>query len=256
MIYEFSIGSTYKVKWNENLQEYEYFKNEILLPKKIGTLYKYLNFNQNTISSLLGSYFWLANPADLNDPFDCNKNWIVDYLENEEDKKLKRNYYEDIGIISFTEERSNQLMWAHYANNYNGIVLEFDSSNFKLLKDEDYHEDLKLVKVMYPEFFAPLQKSFKFAKETLLSSKTKSWSYENEWRIIAKLKNPKNRFLQFDPKTLKSIYIGDNLLMKNGVEMKILISIHDILYPNSKIYRVFPDQKEFGVFVIREILKR
>lgn len=35
--------------------------------------------------------------------------------------------FNNVGVLSFTEDYTNPLMWAHYADEHRGIVLEFDS---------------------------------------------------------------------------------------------------------------------------------
>lgn len=251
---EFSIGNTYKVKWNGQIEEYEFYKDDILMPKKIDKLYKFMSFNENTISSLLGNFFWLTNPVSFNDPFDCNKNLIVDYSESDELKMKARNYYDNIGVVSFTEKLENPLMWAHYTNSYNGIVLEFDSSDFESFKELEHLSDFKLAKVMYPEYIGPLQTGFKFAEDVMLSAKIKSWEYENEWRIIGKLNNSKNRYLTYNPKILKNIYIGYNLFEKNSSAVQIITQIRALNFPEANIYYVYPHHERFGALVCRKVM--
>ena len=128
-----TLGNRYEVRLNNITNEYEYFDNGILIPRKKDILYKYLTFNENTIASLMNCYLWLTNPVSFNDPFDCNKNLIVDYAEDTAEIKWNtRNYFKNIGVSSFSEEKCHPLMWAHYTNNYRGIAIEFDTSNFKL----------------------------------------------------------------------------------------------------------------------------
>lgn len=83
--------------------------------------------------------------------------------------------------------------------------------------------------------------------------KTKSWSYEKEWRIVAKLKMPYNRFLRFDPNSLEEIYIGYNLFENfDSSAVSILTQIRDTYYPKTKLIRVFPDSEHFGKIVFRD----
>lgn len=249
---KFSIGKSYHVEWNVNLKEYEFYNKGELMPKKIDTLYKYMPFNEFTISSLLSRYLWLANPSTFNDPFDCNKNLIINHPDNFEQTKDKKNSHEDIGIISFTEKLNNPLMWAHYTNNYNGIVLEFDASNFHQNNTEQFSE-YKLRKVIYPEYIAPLQTGFQFAEDIMFSSKIKNWEYEEEWRIIGRLKNAENRYLNFNPRSLKNIYIGYNLFENNSTAFNILSQIQYLNYPEVKIYYVYPNPDRFGSLVFKKI---
>jgi hypothetical protein len=210
-IFSYSIDSKYSVEQYKGSNQFKYLENGVLMPESIETLYKYLSWNEKTIASLLGNYLWLTNPADFNDPFDCNRSMIFNYEFPKNELLVKRNYFEDIGIISFTENKFCPLMWAHYTGNYNGIVLKFNSNKFNNIIKEDQFEQVKLRKVIYPEQFNTFPLGFGFSKELMLFIKTINWNYENEWRLVANLKKPYNRFLRFDPDTLEEIYIGHNL---------------------------------------------
>lgn len=252
-IFDYSLDSKYSVEKHEDAKEFQYIENGIKMPKSTDSLYKYLSWNEKTIASLLGNYLWLTNPVYFNDPFDCNRNIVFNYDFSETDRLNKRNYYDDIGILSFTENRFCPLMWAHYTGNYNGIVLKFKGEYFNNLKDENQFEQIELRKVIYPELLKPFPLGFNFSKELMFFIKTKSWSYEKEWRIVAKLKMPYNRFLRFDPDSLEEIYIGHNLFENfDSSAIAILTQIRDTYYPKTKLIRVFPDSEDFGKIVFRD----
>jgi Protein of unknown function (DUF2971) len=244
------IDSKYFVAWNHELNEWEYLENGELIPDSTETLYKYLPWNEKTISALLGNYLWLTNPVDFNDPFDCNKSMVFNYQFTEEERNKKRNHYDNIGITSFTENKFCPLMWAHYTGNYNGIVLKFDANYFSNLKESQF-EQIRLRKVIYPEQFKLLPAGFSFSKELMLFIKAKNWEYEKEWRLVADLKEPFDRYLRFDSKALKEIYIGHNLFENQGRAIQTLTQITDTFYPTTKLTRIFPDSEFFGQIVFR-----
>ncbi len=248
--------SKYFVEWNRELKQWDYLEDDEVMPESTDILYKYLSWNERTIASLLGNYLWLSNPVHFNDPFDCNRSMIFNYDFSEEERLKKRNYFDDIGIISFTEKQFCPQMWAHYTGNYNGIVLKFKAKDFNKFKNESQFDQIKLRKVIYPEQFKQFPVGFSFSKELMLFIKTKSWSYEKEWRLVANLKKPYNRFLRFDPDTLEEIYIGHNLFENlNSSAFQILVHIRDTFYPKTKLIRVFPDSEVFGQIVFRDLDK-
>jgi hypothetical protein len=256
MIHSFKIGSSYEVKLNDKTKDYDYYNNDLIIPTKINKLYKFMSFNNNTIASLLQSYFWLANPASFNDPFDCNKNLIVDYSKGTDDDTIKaQNHFNDIGVTSFVESMNSPLMWAHYANNYNGIVLELDSSKLHLnniKRNQEYHKTYELRKVIYPDYIAPLQTAFEFAKTVMFTAKLEPWKYEQEWRIISSTADDL-RYLMFDPNIVKRIYMGYNLFLNNSTGMHIVTHLHDRIYPNSELFWVYPHQSKFGKLVAKKV---
>ena len=42
------------------------------------SLYKYFSLNNFSIDNLQNDYIYLSNPKDFNDPFDCNRNLIIE----------------------------------------------------------------------------------------------------------------------------------------------------------------------------------
>lgn len=248
-----TLGDRYETKLNEATKEWEYFDNGILIPREKDLLYKYLTFNENTIASLLGCYFYLANPFSFNDPFDCNKNLIVDYSEDTAEIAWDtRNHFKDVGVVSFSEERCHPLMWAHYTNNYNGVVIEFEPDLGKLLCNKERIQNLRLRKVIYPNYPGPMQKAFPFADEVMLTSKLPYWEYEKEWRIIGNLTEKEDRFLTFHPRQVKRFYLGYNLVKNNKSAFQILLDIRDKNYPHAEIWWVRPSSIQYGAYEVRK----
>jgi Protein of unknown function (DUF2971) len=89
-----------------------------------------------------------------------------------------------VGILSLSEDPANLLMWAHYASNHSGFVLELDDAHewFHQRKtDEDEFRHLR--KVTYvsrteSRYLMDLE------GEDILYAKAADWNYEREWRII------------------------------------------------------------------------
>src|ERR1051325_9989452 len=44
-------------------------------------------------------------------------------------KPLTEGFNEHVGVLSLTEKADNLLMWAHYAQQHTGFVIEFDADN-------------------------------------------------------------------------------------------------------------------------------
>lgn len=119
--------------------------------------------------------------------------------------------FDAVGVLSFTEDYTSSLMWAHYADQHRGIVLEFDydkplfqDSRRKLEKresrfGENYLGDVYEFpeKVMYrreiPSFEryelvqAKGEYSFRKFLHDLFFIKSNDWLYEKEWRSIVQL---------------------------------------------------------------------
>lgn len=87
-----------------------------------------------------------------------------------------------VGVLSLTEEPDNDVMWAHYAANHSGFVLEFDSSHPFF----DFPNRLgasSIKKVVYKE---PAVLPYISADnvDDLFYIKKVQWAYEQEWRVL------------------------------------------------------------------------
>lgn len=93
-----------------------------------------------------------------------------------------------IGILSLTTDPKNLLMWAHYAQNHQGLVIEFDGSHsflnvrrypddeFGYLREVRYRKERPKIVITELEDLAPI-----------LLTKSEDWSYEAEWRVLRQL---------------------------------------------------------------------
>lgn len=246
MMLNFKLDDEHEAKYNDASKNYDFFYQNKLISNKIETLYKFYNTNINSIDSLLNSYFYLANPASFNDPFDSNKNLIVDFEKATNENK--KNNFNDIGICSFCEDINHPIMWAHYTNNYRGFAVEFNTENFKLIidknqfKGEEIDKGIQISKVIYVNYIVPIQKAFGFYKRYLFATKGKFWQIEKEWRIIGELKtNNIGRKLYFSPDIVKNIYLGFNLCEEDETAVNLISTIAKIKYPNAEIFIVGPN---------------
>lgn len=83
------------------------------------------------------------------------------------------------GIFSLSETIDSHVLWGNYANNYGGIVIEFDSNIglFDLANRVAYQEDMPLVDI--------INDSHEIITQKMVLTKLKQWEHEQEWRVIA-----------------------------------------------------------------------
>lgn len=162
--------------------------------------------NKNSIDSLEKNYFYLSNPKDFNDPFDCNRNLI---FENQ--KELKNfdpvdclNDNAEIGIICFSEHELEPLLWSHYTNSYKGFCIKINVELF--LKSQI--EQLELKKVIYSENPEIISINHPFSDYYQFILKLNNWRYEGEWRLIFKNPGAISNKVNFDYECIEEITIG------------------------------------------------
>jgi hypothetical protein len=85
------------------------------------------------------------------------------------------------GVLCFSETNDHHLMWAHYAAEHNGFVIEFDTAH------PAFHQLGEPRKVEY----LPHRPVYDAAKGAMgfWRQKTEQWAYEREWRIVRELKH-------------------------------------------------------------------
>ncbi|AUF95794.1 hypothetical protein CXQ80_08050 [Pseudomonas sp. 02C 26] len=112
--------------------------------------------------------------------------------------KLKEGMYEGlnkiIGILSLSATPISPPMWANYAENSTGFVLEFDTTHSffngrRSEKDEFYH----LRQVIYDDR-QPSATMMDMPFDTFVL-KSKSWEYEQEWRMLLPLDLASKKFI-------------------------------------------------------------
>ncbi len=186
------------------------------LNKKIpNRLFRYNSLNEYVLSNLRENKITVTNPELFNDVYDgtIHRNTFP-YIEKRIEelnsqlssfghskiemdmKHLKRDFEkrdrffmtyirEDIRVSCFSEDEKSILMWSHYANNNQGICVEYD-----------FTKKLDIIFFLYPiiyldnpiDFTSLLEnpKNKDIEISVLLSTiiKSKVWEYEKEWRLI------------------------------------------------------------------------
>jgi len=240
---EFKIDDEYVLIKDSESSHWNTYQFGNLLPKSTPHLYKFYSLNLNSIDSLFRNYFYLANPKDFNDPFDCNVNLVEDIGDLSKMKTVQRNNYGNIGISSFTEVIDNHLMWAHYTNNYNGWALGFEGDKIQMKEDKGHLEKYTLTRVIYPEKLIKIKKDYGFAEHYVMTTKLKHWSYEKEWRLVTQLLKDDRELLYF-PDCVNALYIGHKIFDNSINIYKLIMEIHTLRFPNIPIFVVYPHPTE------------
>lgn len=96
-----------------------------------------------------------------------------------------------IGVLCLAEKPDSLLMWAHYANNHEGFVVEFDCDHsfFQQGLGEDVIRT-SLSKVVYSQN-VPTTSLLDMKNFDFVLTKSYDWSYEQEWRMLLQNKDCK-----------------------------------------------------------------
>lgn len=181
---------------------------------------------------------------------------IID-KEKERWKKDIKNYR----ILCFSECNDSILMWERYADEHSGVVIkwkpiaEIDSPLYAaypvIYSDEvpefatfeyliDIYIGLKPAKPMIDELL------------TLVTTKTTSWSDENEWRIVSTKRifdSGTYEDVPFSPQEIDAVYLGCKI--SDGDKEDILVSIEEG-FSHVSIYQAYMDD-DSGVIKFKTI---
>jgi hypothetical protein len=121
------------------------------------------------------------------------------------------------GIFSLSKVHDNILMWSHYADDHQGVVLKFD-----LLESIEFF--LGLVNVKYQDSYTQLNYYSEHDRLDSLNRnvtiKSKLWEYEEEMRVI---KN-KNGLISVNRSAIKEVYFGCKTSEVEIKNMKLLFT--------------------------------
>lgn len=198
-------------------------------------VFRFRQNTERTIEEIADNYIYFPDRESLNDPFDSSPELV--YLTNnpEATKKLYQLVFEGItdkavkkdfkskydldklqefaqgkikdfilefGVACFSMYYMNLPLWANYANNHQGVCLQFDSDIdkdfFSVLGPVIYEEELTKLE------FSPILEKADMGK--IFYRKSMSWSYEKEVRLVKEFKGKAN----YNKRALRNVILGYN----------------------------------------------
>lgn len=195
----------------------------------------------------------LSTFGEFNDPFEMIPGYKVLTLDKESRDSILENstsegdsFYENymdtkagvrasLGVICFTSKVDNLLMWSHYANNHEGVCIEFDATasffngqykdsgspmfdGLKNYNPKDIYDNVGVLKkVEYSKNRPLIFETSKLSDDTeSWLVKSEEWRYEDEYRIILptdraeekEINNSTMSFFKIDKEIIKSVTMG------------------------------------------------
>ena len=173
----------------------------------------------------------------LNDPFEFLAANLSDKRIREAFMHVKKALSLTKGIICFSENWENPVLWAHYADKYRGICLKFEVTTEEELGKINYIQD----RIECDEHITEEQ------MQATLYSKFEHWRYEDEWRLFRELKDRDeegNYYVPFsDQIQLKTVLVGSESDVTRDQLTKSLGELSECV----KRFQVRPAFREFKV---------
>lgn len=149
--------------------------------------------------------------------------------------QLRTRLHEDlgamVGIVSFSEDPLNTLMWTHYGEDHRGFVIEFDDTHpffdrRRSPKDEFFH----LRQVKYADPSPGLIKMLDVDPE-ILCIKRQVWSYERERRLLIPLvpgaRPEEIRLIEFPRSSVRRVLLGARSSPELATAVEAALSAHE-----------------------------
>ena len=168
------------------------------------------------IENISKSRLKTARINQLNDPFEYYVKFISngELLEDKYINKVKDRLHKSAGFLCFSRRLGNPVQWAHYAENHEGLCLEFEIPSELPIKIQ-YRKAPISIHVDKPGW------DHKFSN-IAARTKYKHWSYEREIRVHIQLSSPDvihdngNLFMPMsDTLKLTKVYKGINCTLNN-----------------------------------------
>lgn len=236
-------------------------------------MYHYEKFDPAYLEdTLVKQHVHLSNPQHFNDPWDCypcfdtrrvidpayrancirevfrpfplphlpaaqrhfyetklqaDHHFFAEVLQTEFRESIRNMIVERWRIYCLTPYPDNPLMWSHYSDKHRGICLEFDAGQAAVggAVQVGYRDALPVLDILAISGEVVFQ---------IFVTKSPDWSYENEYRVLARdgeaddipprfLPITTNDFLPLPPGTLTGIIAG---CRANVDEIKVLVNKH------------------------------
>lgn len=185
--------------------------------------------------------------------------WSKDKLEQKVKEVLAiiKNSFDCSGIFCASKRYDNYLLWAHYADKHQGVVLEFNpnvekDSMLRLVEEVKYSSDRPFLYENQKDF---LMKSMFNGTTAILAeytkkiTKTKSieWAYEEEVRLyqamlVNVLEGKKNRCLTYHNDELRAIYLGCKM---ESETRKNIINMAKERNKEIQVFEMIPDPHHY-----------
>ena len=178
---------------------------------------------EHAISNIAFCRLKVALLNHLNDPFELQAAKLI----NNRELRISVHEFRDrlapkVGLLCFSEDWVDPVLWTHYASRHSGICLGFDVPT-ELVMKVNYQDDR--IQLSGGSLDDKLQAA-------LLSTKYSSWRYEREWRMQVDLSSAeKEGSLYFEEIGrrihLAEVILGVNCVASVGAVRKLVDEHHE-----------------------------
>lgn len=218
----------------------------------------YYTSDLHGLSAIKGKRLKISRFKDLNDPFELEALLSGDSVEDyKELMEYKEHLSRVFGLVCLSSTSTEMLMWSHYAKHHTGMVLGFEAAALSA-KDWETTDRTRVpllekpIEVTYSASRIVRKESFSDIDNALIAAllltKSKSWEYEKEYRVLTPLVGNTSSLAQSDDGKLMFLNFEKHLVLK-----EVLLGPRCIFKP-FKIQSVLEEAGFSGVTVSEMIL--
>jgi hypothetical protein len=182
----------------------------------------YTTSADHAISNVVFKRLKVARFSSLNDPFELLAPKFTDSIMRLSAGKFKRKFDAENGLICFSSDWVDPVLWTHYGAKHTGISLGFDVKR-DILRRVNYVTQRMVTNVGGASINKKLENA-------IVRTKFESWRYEDEYRILVPLKNAdeegKLHFIPFDKEMRLAEVIIGALCDLRATQLRTIVNKH------------------------------
>jgi len=176
--------NAYRAEWKAAGYRSDYGSAAVVPPPSEEFVRAYhLTSAEFAISSIALGRMKVARFSDLNDPFELMAITFRERQTRRLVRSFKNAYDSHTGVLCFSADWTNPVLWSHYGAKHRGICLGFNVKRSRVQKVR-YEDDRVLAQVGEDGDPTGIDEEL---KELLLCTKFRHWNYEEELRVFVPL---------------------------------------------------------------------
>ena len=176
------LNNALRKKWDERGLSGMRASSAAVLPPRTGyrRVYHLLPV-EHAITNIVFGRIKIARISDLNDPFELSALNLRNKTARSLIEAHKQKLDNEKGLLCFSADWSDPVLWAHYGVQHRGICLGFDLDETMAI-EISYHD-----RVLAERLDGSVTSIDSDLSDRLVKTKFKSWAYEEEWRALVLL---------------------------------------------------------------------
>jgi hypothetical protein len=188
----------------------------------------------------------VARFSDVNDPFELLGLNFRERHVRKIVRRFKDSHNTHTGLLSFSQNWTNPVLWSHYAAKHYGVCLGFDLKRDKCQQVE--YRDKRILAELEQKGDDPT-KIAPDLQELLLCTNSAHWSYEQEIRIFVTLSEmEREEALYFSPFGDDHLHLAEVILGSQcDMSLASVRALTRSLCPDAVVYKSRLAYKSFSV---------